>query len=142
MASFRVFSMMDHPDRGRTSVAPWPSLHLLWVCHGGCVYLQEIVKCSDTTQMFPFSFGTLWRKASAFTPTRTCQGGSAVCFPLQREDTFNKSDGRVYFLHVGGRGTQDGHYPLPGNGKVSSRRPHLKGKGKMEICCEAQRGKD
>lgn len=56
-------------------------------------------------------------------PPRTCQGGSAVCFPLQREDTFNKSDGRVYFLHVGGRGTQDGLYPLPGKGKVSSRRP-------------------
>lgn len=69
-------------------------------------------------------------------PSRSCQGGSAVCFPPRREDTLNKSDGSVYFLHVEGRGeTQDWFYPLPGSGKVS-RRPLCRGKGTIEILCD------
>ena len=71
---------------------------------------------------------------------RICQGSSAVCFPLQREDTLNKSDGRVYFLHVDGRETQDWFYPLPGNGKVS-RRPLCQGKGTIERRCDTKKRK-
>lgn len=131
--------------------SPWlcviksPGLGHLATCSGCVPKLLDVTawvfirgrlrNAATRTQMFPFSFGTLLRKAS---PSRSCQEASAVCFPLQREDTLNKSDGSVYFLHVEGRETQDWFYPLPGNSKVSGR-PLCQGKGKIEIWCGQMR---
>lgn len=138
MAEFRVFSVMDHPDwgvtlslgLGSTLAAAPPALGVF--CSAATGVRLSAGDCEMQRRNTNVSF-LIWDPVEG--------KRSAVCFPLQREDTFSKSDGRVYFLHVGGRGTQDGFYPLPGNGKVS-RRPLCRGKGKLEMGCEAKRGED